>query len=440
MRSKEGVKQAVLQEISARQEQLLAVAEKLWQQPETGYREVRSAAYAAEILQTLGLEVRTGLALTGFRADWDSGRPGPTVAVLGEMDALLLPSHPAADPQTGAVHACGHHAHLTTMLGVAMGLLGAVKGEELSGRVAFVGTPAEEGIELDYRLGLLRSGKIQAIMGKAALIREGVFSDIDIALMNHVGEYPFCVADFNGTIKKKIIFRGRSCHASTPHKGINALNAVNLALHAVALLRESYGNDDRIRMHGIISHGGDAVNIVPDHVTLEYQLRADTLPKLRSLNARFDRAMVHCALALDAQVEITSLPTAMPLRNDDELARMFAAAVAEVVPGTEVQVKQSFNPGCTDMGDLSQIMPVLHGGVPGAGAWHSIDFAIHDPGLAIIANAQVLALMLVELLYGDASCGRAVAAGKSSCLPLADYLAQVDSLGEVVHSEDCKRL
>ncbi len=435
MRSKAEVKQAVLQAIAAQQDRLLAIAEYLWCHPETGYREVKTAVYATGVLRELGLSVREGLALTGFRADWDSGRAGPTVAVLGEMDALLLPSHPAADPETGAVHACGHHAHLTTMLGVAMGLLGAIEADELSGRVAFVGTPAEEGIELDYRLGLLRSGKIQAIMGKAALIREGVFADIDISLMNHVGDYPFCVTDFNGTIKKKIVFRGKSCHASTPQKGINALNAVNLALHAVALLRENYGNDDRVRLHGIISHGGDAVNIVPDNVALEYQLRADTQEKIRALNARFDRAIVHCALALGAQVEIVSLPTAMPLYNNEQLSRVFADSVALAVPGTVAQIKQSFNAGCTDMGDLSQIMPVLHGGAPGASAWHAADFAIKDPKLAIVANAQVLAVMLVELLYGAAERGQAIAADKSKCLAVADYLAQVDSLGEVVHSE-----
>ncbi|MDD4099333.1 MAG: amidohydrolase [Lentisphaeria bacterium] len=427
MRSLVDVKQAVIRAIEARRDAITAIGEQIWRQPEAGFREVKTAALAAEHLRRLGLDVREKLAVTGFRADLAGVRPGPTVALLGEMDALILPSHPAADPATGAVHACGHHTHVTAMLGAAMGLVDAGAAAELSGRIALVGTPAEESVDLPYRLSLLQQGLIQSLNGKPQLIREGVFDDVDMALMNHIGGY--LVTDFSGHVKKLVTFLGRSSHAASPQRGVNALNAANLALHAIALMRETFANDDRIRVHGIITHGGDATSIVPDHVVLDYMIRADTADKIQSLSGRFDQAMTHCALALGADAEVRTFAGSMPLDNDDDLCELFRQTVILLDPVARPAIKPMFNQGCTDMGDLSQIMPALHAGVPGcSGTCHGANFQITDPELAYVTNAKILALMAVELLYGEAAAGKAIAAKKAGKTSLAEYVSQLDAL------------
>ena len=438
MRSIDDVKRAVVRAIEARRDEIIAVGEEIWRQPETGFREVKTAALAAVHLRRLGLAVREKLAVTGFRADLAGARPGPTVALLGEMDALILPSHPEADPATGAVHACGHNTHVTAMLGAAMGLVDAGAAAELSGRVALVGTPAEESVDMPYRLSLLQKGLIQSLNGKPQLIREGVFDDVDMAIMNHVGGY--IVTDFNGHVKKLVTFLGRSSHAASPQRGVIALNAANLALHAIALMRETFANDDRIRVHGIITHGGDATNIVPDHVVLDYMIRADTADKIQSLSGRFDQAMTHSALALGADAEVRTFAGSMPLDNDDDLCELFRQTVLALDPDARPSIKPIFNQGCTDMGDLSQIMPALHAGVPGCtGTGHGTSFKIADPELAYVTNAKILALMAVDLLYGEAAAGKALAAKKTAKTPIPEYVSRLDAMTSALTTLDGDR-
>lgn len=430
MRTLGEVRHAVMEAIDKRRDEILALGEFFWKNPEPGYREVKTSAKAVQTLRGLGLDVQENLALTGFRSDIDTGKEGPALALLGEMDSLILPSHPEADQSTGAVHACGHNTHITALLGAAMGLTDSRAAGELSGKIALTGVPAEEGIETDYRLSLMEKGLIQSMSGKPQMIREGVFDDVDMAFMNHVGSY--YVADFNGYVKKQITFLGKSSHAASPQNGINALNAANLAMHAVALMRETFGNDDRIRVHGIILNGGDAVNIIPDRVVMDYMVRADTIEKILALSKRFDHAVFHSALALGADAEIKTFAGSMPLKNDDGLCEVFREVVLYLDPSAKPVIKAAFNQGCTDMGDMSQIMPSIHAGVPGcSGTCHGIDFRISDPEQAYITNAKILALAAVELLYGNAEKGKRIAAGKSGMMSIPDYVARLDSMTTV---------
>ena len=142
---------AVKAAIEKNREKLYAIGQHIWDNPEPGFREEKTSAYLINILQEMGLTVKKGLAVTGFRADIDTGRPGPTVAVLGELDSLILPNHPGCDKQTGAVHACGHNASATSIIGTAIGLLESGVLEKMCGKIALIATPAEEGIEMDYR-------------------------------------------------------------------------------------------------------------------------------------------------------------------------------------------------------------------------------------------------------------------------------------------------
>ena len=287
--------------IKENSEKIIGIARDLWRHPETGYRETRSSAILIKALEELGFEVTGNLAVTGFRADLDTGKPGPTIAIMGEYDALIIPSHP--ESVNGVVHSCGHNTSAAGLIGTAIGLLAAVKSGELCGKIAFIGTPAEEGIELEYRQSLIKAGKIRSIAGKSQLLRERVLDDVDIAFMHHLSN-KFGFNDHNGSVCKKIIFTGKSCHASAPHNGINALNGMNLALHAIALLRESYSNSDKVRFHGIVSDGGQSVNILPDRVEMDYMLRAETVKQLVEVNKRFDNAVKYAAYAAECGCEI----------------------------------------------------------------------------------------------------------------------------------------
>ena len=420
--------------IDAAQDEIIAIGEHIWNNPEPGYREFKTADYIAKELEKLGLTVKTGLAMTGFRADIDTGKPGPTVAILGELDSLIIPNHPQCDKVTGAVHACGHNVGGAGLVGAAKALL-AVK-DQLCGKIALIGTPAEEGIEMTYRKELIEQGKIQAIAGKSQLIIEGVFDDVDVAFMNHLsGRYGYL--DHNGAINKKLIFRGKSCHAASPQNGKNALNAATLAMTAIGLLRESLGYHDKIRIHGVITHGGDAVNVIPNEVTMDYMLRMPLLDDMIKLNDRFDHIVMHAAKAAECEVTIESLNGYMPLYDNKDLGTVMKDAVKFIDPEAYFNENEAFLASSTDMGDIATVIPAVHGYVPGSsGTSHGVDYAIADKYSAYVCNAKVEALVAIDLLCGDGAKGKAIAAQKASLMPIAEYVKTVKQVNRTLKSED----
>ena len=430
MRSKQQLIQDVLAAIDANRDKIIGIGTAVWKNPETGYKEFMTSDLAAKMLTEIGLPPKRNLAITGMRADLNGAKPGPSLAICGEMDALIISTHPECNPATGAVHACGHNSHIASMLGAAIGLVQANAQNDISGKIAFIPCPAEECIEMEWRNKLIKEGKIKALGGKASLIMDGVFDDIDMSIMNHLGCAGYSVLDNNGFCMKVVTFHGKSAHAAgAPQHSINALSAANLALHALALLRETYSGDQYIRAHGILTHGGESVNIIPDSTTIEYQLRAEKLDKIRALSNKFDQCMRGCAMAIGCTVDITTMPGYMPLTNDDELCKCFSEAVAIANPNAApARCKPFFDMGCTDMGDLSTIMPVLHSYCPGGGGTaHGVDYRIANPELAYIVNSKILAVMAIDLLYGDAERGRKVADRKGGYLPIEKYREIMDS-------------
>lgn len=427
---------AVRAAIEKQRDFLYSIGTHIWNNPEPGYREEKTSAYLVETLKSLGLEVKSGLAMTGFRADIDTGRPGPTVAILGELDSLVLPNHPGCDKTTGAVHACGHNASATSLVGAAVGILQSGVIEHLSGKIAFIGTPAEEGIEMDYRKSLIDAGKIKSISGKSQLLREGVFDDVDISYMHHLSNH-FGYNDHNGCVNKKITIHGKSCHAASPQKGHNALNGATLALNAIAMLREVFSNDPYVRIHGIISNGGSAVNIIPDTVTLEYMLRAPDLDSIISLNDRFDKVVLYAARAAECEAEIETIHGFMPLYNDPALGKLMEDSTNYVNPGEPIDANTRFFSSCTDMGDIATVLPAVHGySLGGGGTSHGIDYHIADPEKAYIESSVLNAVIAVDLLFGDAGKGKAIAAKKRELLPIPEYIRIIDNLSKTVSSTD----
>ena len=171
--------------IEARSAWLIDVAKTILAHPEPGFQEVTTARLVSEKFHELGIAHDTGLALTGLKGYIRGGTPGPTVAVLGELDSLRVPGHPHANPDTGAAHACGHHCQIAMMLGAAVGLKALEGQEALAGNIALMAVPAEEFIDVQYRWNLHQEGKLGLMAGKQELIRLGAFDDVDLAMMVH---------------------------------------------------------------------------------------------------------------------------------------------------------------------------------------------------------------------------------------------------------------
>lgn len=215
------LKELACAEIDRQAERIVAVSDDIMRHPETGYRETRTADVVAEQFRAMGLEPATGLARTGVKARMHGRTSGPTAAVLGELDGLLIPGHPHGDPETDAAHACGHNAQIASMIGAGLGLQAVM--DQLDGDVVLFAVPAEECVEVQWRLDLVDTGEIHHTAGKAELIRRGEFEDVDMALLTHAAASSPALGvggDGNGSLVKRVRFTGKSAHAgSTPWMG-----------------------------------------------------------------------------------------------------------------------------------------------------------------------------------------------------------------------------
>jgi len=413
--TKNELKQRVYQAIDKRSEEIVGLGEQIRKNPELGFKEVKTARLVEETFGKLGLSAKSGLAMTGVRAE-AAGRAGdgPTFALLGELDALVVTGHPVADPQTGAAHACGHNAQVAGLLGAAMGLLDSKAFDHLAGRVVFFAVPAEEYGDIEWRVTQARAGKLEFLGGKPELLRLGHFDDVDLSMMIHMtsrtedGKTGVPVSN-NGCIVKTIKYVGRASHAGgAPHQGINALYAAQIALTAINALRETFRDEDTIRVHPIITHGGSQVNVIPGEVRLETYVRGRSVEAILDANKKVDRAFRAGALAMGAKVEIETLPGYMPMSCDPTMTRLYRDIAASLV-GAEHYREIGHRTGSTDMGDLSMVMPILHpymGGATGSG--HGADYQIVDQKLAYLGIAKALASMVVDLMADGASGAREV--------------------------------
>ncbi len=428
--TKDELKRRVWEAIDRRSEAIIGLGEQIRLHPELGFKEFKTARLVEETLGKLGLSPKAGLAITGVRADLPGqAGSGPTFALLGELDALVVAGHPEADPQTGAAHACGHNAQVAGLLGCVMGLVEARAAEHLAGRVVVFAVPAEEYGDIEWRVSQARQGKLEFLGGKPELLRLGHFDDVDLAMMIHATSRPEdgkagVPASNNGCIVKTVRYVGRAAHAGgAPHMGINALYAANIGLMAINALRETFRDEDTIRVHPIITHGGSQVNVIPGEVRIETYVRGKTVEAILDANRKVDRALRAGALALGARVEIETLPGYLPMLCDAAMARLFKENAARLV-GEEHYRQIGHRTGSTDMGDLSQVMPVLHPYVGGArGTGHGADYEIVDTSLAYVAPAKALAAMVVDLLGDGAAGARAVLKTARPPMTREQYLA-----------------
>ncbi|MFP4457048.1 MAG: M20/M25/M40 family metallo-hydrolase, partial [Clostridia bacterium] len=284
--NKEQLKKKVCQVIEDNKEKIISIGNEIFAHPELGYKEFRTAEIVKDLFEDLGLSYRDEIARTGVVALAKGKSDGPNVAVMGELDAVVCPDHPHADPETGAAHSCGHNAQIAGMLGAAIGLIksGAIK--ELDGNVSFMAVPAEEYVEIGFRQKLREQGEIQFLGGKQEFIALGELDNIDMLMMYHssaTGEEVKARVGgtSNGFVGKLVRYIGKEAHAGgAPQNGINALNAANIGLMAIHANRETFKDEDHIRVHPIITKGGDLVNIIPAEVIMETYVRGKSMDSI----------------------------------------------------------------------------------------------------------------------------------------------------------------
>ena len=394
----------IIQLIDSHRDEIIAFARDIAEHPEPGFYEERTAARTAAVLRSLGLAVHTDLARTGVRADWME-QDGPNVTIIGEMDAIGCKDHPMADCDNHTAHACGHHAQLAAMIGAALAFADEEVKASLSGSVSFFAVPAEEYIDADKRKVLKQQGIEFAGSGKSELIRTGAFDRTDIVLTTHVHMVPVKEDLYlgnpacNGFTAERVTVRGKAAHAAIdPWDGVNALSITSSAIQMMGLMRETFREEDHVRLHNVIRKAGDVINSVPDEAIIETKVRAASLECIRETMNKMNRAYDGAAYAFGGSVEKEMLQGYMPIRPR-RADQVLIEAAGELGAGYREVQETDFNNACTDVGDMTQLFPVINFTFGGfEGKLHGADFKITDEEKAYILPAKMLALTVYKLL------------------------------------------
>lgn len=432
--TKEELKAALCAAIEKRLEDIRAIGLSIAEEPELGYKEVKTSAKVQEAFDRLGIAYETGFGVTGVKARLAGAGHRRTVALLGELDAIVCREHPMSDPITGAAHCCGHNVQIANLVAVAMAVKDVDAMKYLGGDLVLFAVPAEEYVEIEYRNKLREEKKIEFLGGKAQIIAEGGFDDVDMALQMHVDPATHPEGNFqvgntsNGFIGKLITYRGKAAHAAgAPDKGVNALNACMMGVMGVNAIRETFREEDCVRFHPIINSGGDLVNVIPDYVKMESYVRASNLPAMKDVNARINRALQAGAMALGAECDIHDLAGYLPMKPDENF-RAVLRANAQKIFGAEFVTEGEHAAGSTDMGDVSHLMPVVHPWVGCvSGVLHGANYRLTDEKTAFTKTPQVLAGTIVDLLWDDAAEAERICAAHKPELTKAEYLEYMRS-------------
>jgi amidohydrolase len=358
---------------------LEALSRRIHEHPELAYQEVQAAGWLSEYLAAQGFIVERGVAgvETAFRATVETG-VGPTIAILCEYDAL---------PAIG--HACGHNVIATAGAG-AGAALAAVRDQLPAGRIQVIGTPAEEG-----------GG------GKVKLIQGGVFTGVDAAMMIHGFDRWILHQDLLGIVRVGFEFTGKAAHASAdPWEGVNALDAVIQTFNNVSMLRQQVRPDARI--HGIVTNGGAAPNIIPEFASAMFYVRAPRLDEMWALHKRVIACAEGAARATGTTLKVVEHDNAYePMKRNQALLDVYRANLAPL--GAVESPPLADRLGSSDVGNVSQVLPTIQPMVkiaPDGTAVHSRAFeeAAASP-LAregMVKAAKAMALTAFDLLADPA--------------------------------------
>lgn len=385
----------LFEQVQALYGSLVQMEHDLFTIPEVGFKEEQTRKYVQSYLAKHSIPIVNDFGINGFQASIGSGKPH--IGLIAELDALYVPGHFQQGPD-GAAHACGHHMQSTIMLHV-MTLL---QEQSFMGTVSLFAVAAEEYIDMEYRRSLQEQGLIELRSGKQNLLLQNAFDGVDafisVHTMGHTTTPSMEVnATLSGFIYKTIQFQGQGAHAAVaPSEGVNALNALALTQSAIAFLRETFREEDRVRIHMITTDGGQSVNSVPERAVLEGYIRAANPEILLQVSEKVSQAAVHSAAALGATTTIQDEMGYAPFIQSRELSDVFVPYINEVVP-TIIDHQLSFAAG--DIGDVGLFYPTIQLGYSGCvGRVHGNDFAMDDANEALVNPTYVVTAGVLDLL------------------------------------------
>lgn len=415
--------------INQNKDKILSLSHSLLDNPELGYEERISSSLIKEAWSSMGLNVEGPYGLTGLRAVIKGSKPGPTVCLIGELDAVISPQNKNANKE-GTAHACGHFLQSTGVYAAAIAL-NEIK-EELSGSVVLLETPAEEFLELEKRIKLKEEEKISYLSGKPELLKEGAFRDVDIALMIHAHpntpEYKLFLGGKNlGFVAKNIRFIGKASHASTPFEGKNALQAATLFINGINANRETFKDDESIRIHPIITKGGDIVNSIPDDVRVELYVRGVTKEAIDKGTRIVDRCAKAASEMMDITYEMETIPGYLPLKQDKNLTSILHRVASPILGEENIEYGVD-SVGSSDIGDISQMIPTLQPTMGGYnGGLHSSDFSPVDIWQSALKGGELLASLVYELLKDDGKEAKNVISSFVPSMTKEEYFKYLDN-------------
>ena len=424
----------VRQAVEKHRDMIFQAERQIWRNPETGFREWKTHTYLVEKMEALGYTLVQAGDIPGFYADVDTGRPGPHLLLMAELDSVIVPGHPECDKSTGAVHACGHNCQCAALLGVAAALKEPGILEGLSGKIRLMFEPAEELVELGYRNQLIEQGTLSFFGGKQEFLARGYMDGMDLAIHMHTiwGRSGIMRASLgsNGNIKKLITFTGKTCHAGGPADGINALMASTLALDAINAIRETFRERDYIRYNTVVTGRVCGANQIPDCVIMEGTLRAATEKALIYENKRINRCLAAAAAAVGAQVHVEDTPGYTPLHCDDGFRQVADHVMENLVGRENVYQPGTGDTSCTDVGDVASVMPVLEAFTSGlTGVMHGDDLYVTDQESAAVLPAVFQMAMIQTLLKEDAAEARRIVEAYEPLYPsIAAYVVAKTSM------------
>ena len=376
----EKLKALTIEGVDARREELIELSLRIHNSPELGFQEVKASGWLTEYLERNAFEVEKGICQldTAFRGRYGSGKP--TIALLAEYDAL---------PEVG--HACGHNIIATAAVGAAVALKGII--DQAGGSVVVIGTPAEE-----------------LYGGKVLMAERGAFDDIDAAMIVHPSVVDMVSIQALACIGLEVEFRGKAAHAAAfPQEGVNALEAMIQAFNGINSLRQHIR--ERARIHGIITRGGEAANVVPAHTAGSFLIRAVDEAYLDELKRKVLNCFEAAALATGASLEYKWTTYYAPLKTNSALAEVFTRNMEALGRNLATTLERAL--GSSDVGNVSLLVPTIHPMVRIA----PLDVLPHSPEFAAAAasaegnrglldGAKALAMTVVDLVTQSGTMDR----------------------------------
>lgn len=370
----EKLKEKLKAELEIRRSELVRLSSDIHDNPELGFQEVKAVSWLSNYLENNGFCVEKGVAglATAFQATYGEGKP--KIAVLAEYDGL-----------PGIGHGCGHNIIAASAVGA--GVASKIVVDNLGGSIIVLGTPGEE-----------------TFGGKIDMIKAGIFDDVDVAMMVHPSVLNMAIYRTLACLPLEVEFFGKAVHAAThPAEGVNALEAIILAFNSINSLRQHI--KEQARIHGIITNGGDAPNVVPAYSAAKFIIRAPDYTYLEELQGKVLNCFKGASLASGARLKYRwGEKVYAPIKNNVAMARLFSDNLESL--GRKLDIFDSQSPfGSSDIGNVSEVVPSMHPMVAIASppvSLHSTEFASAAASEAghqgLLDAAKAMAMTVVDII------------------------------------------